>query len=69
MRQKGSKKAETKACAPATAAASVSAESVQLDLSKVRIEPLLILRRYMKRERLNRNNGNSERPQESDKHA
>ena len=49
MRQKGSKKAETKACAPATAAASVSAESVQLDLSKVRIEPLLILRRRLVR--------------------
>ena len=40
MRQEGSKKAEAKACAPATAAASVSAESVQLDLSKVKIEPL-----------------------------
>ncbi len=40
MRQEGSKKAEAKACAPAIAAASVSAESVQLDLSKVKIEPL-----------------------------
>lgn len=33
-------KAEAKACAPATAVASVSADSVQLDLSKVKIEPL-----------------------------
>ena len=40
MRQEGSKKAEAKACAPATAVACVSAESVQLDLSKVKIEPL-----------------------------
>ncbi len=40
MRQEGSKKAEAKACAPATAVASVSAENVQLDLSKVKIEPL-----------------------------
>lgn len=40
MRQEGSKKAEAKSCAPATAVASVSAESVQLDLSKVKIEPL-----------------------------
>lgn len=40
MRQEGSKKAEAKTCAPATAVASVFAESVQLDLSKVKIEPL-----------------------------